>query len=138
MTLAGLSDDLDLYAVAGTTCDGDDCIASSSSSDTTDEALSFDATAGVEVVIVVDGWEGAVSPFTLSIACDGDLPDVQDAGADGGADSDADADTDVDSDSDGDADSDSDADDNGGSSDSGCGCSAAGHKAQGLLGAILS
>ncbi|MCK9463981.1 MAG: M23 family metallopeptidase [Proteobacteria bacterium] len=139
VTLTGLFADLDLFVLGGTACDGEDCIAESSEGDTADEALSFDAAAGVEVVIVVDGWEGAVSGFTLGVECDGDLPqeDPPDAGADTDADTDGDTDTDAGTDSDADADSDSDADDNGGSSGSGCGCSAAGHKAQGLLGAIL-
>jgi hypothetical protein len=138
VTLTGLTADLDMFAVASTACDGDDCIASSSESGTSDEALSFDATAGVEVVIVVDGWEGAVSPFTLSIACDGDLPEEPDAGADGGADADTDADTDADADTDGDTDGDTDSDGQGGSADSGCGCRAAGQSGAGLLKLILS
>jgi hypothetical protein len=139
VTLTGLTADLDMFAVAGTACDGDDCIASSASGDTSDEALTFEATAGVEVVIVVDGWEGAVSPFTLSIACDGDLPEESDGGADGGADTDADADTDTDADSDtdGDADGDTDSDGQAGSADSGCGCNASRLRAPGLLGMLI-
>ncbi|HUT78846.1 MAG TPA: M23 family metallopeptidase, partial [Polyangia bacterium] len=65
VTLTGLTADLDLFALAGTACDGEDCIAESAEGATSDEALSFAATAGVEVVIVVDGWEGAVSGFTI-------------------------------------------------------------------------
>jgi murein DD-endopeptidase MepM/ murein hydrolase activator NlpD len=143
VTLTGLTADLDLYAVAGTACDGDDCIAASSSSETSDEALAFDATAGVEVVLVMDGWEGAMSGYTLTVECEGGAPDADsdsdgdaDAGADSGADSDADADGG--SDSDGDSDGDSDTDEGqGGSADSGCGCRAVDAGASGLLGMIF-
>ena len=161
VTLTGLSADLDLYAVAGTACDGDDCIAVSSNSNLSDEAIAFDATSGVGVVLVVDGWEGAVSDFTLNVACEGGMPDADtdtdtdtdtdadtdtdsdtDGDADGGSDSDADTDADTDGDADGDGDSDSDSDsdaddDAGGSADSGCGCRAAGASANGLLGVML-
>jgi len=72
--LAGLAGDLDLMALETTACDGSDCIVSSSNPDTSDESVTFDAEADVEVVVVVDGWEGAVSDFELSVLCDGQLP----------------------------------------------------------------
>ena len=149
VTVTGLSADLDLYAVASTECEGGDCLSSSSSGDTADESLAFDATAGAEVVLVVDGYKGATSDFTLTIDCDGELPvdtdGEPDAGADGGADADADSDTDTDTDTDADADSDADSDadadaDGGtaGSSDSGCGCRAIPDPAPaGLLARVL-
>ncbi len=144
--LTGLTADLDLFVLAGTACDGEDCIAESAEGETADEVLSFDAAAGVEVVIVVDGWQGAVSGFTLGIACDGGLPQDQDAGPDGGPDADADSDADSDSDSDGDSDADGDDDDDddgdggdeeqGTAADSGCGCRLGGARAAGLLRAL--
>jgi hypothetical protein len=138
VTLTGLAADLDLYVVGSAACDGDDCVAASSEGDASDEALAFDATAGVEVVIVVDGWEGAVSGFTLSVDCAGGAPGA-DGGVDGGSDADADADGGLDGGSDADADGDADTDGDmaGGSADSGCGCRATGSAALGLLAAIL-
>jgi hypothetical protein len=142
--LTGLTADLDLFVLASAACDGSGCLAESTSSQTGDEALAFDAAAGVEAVIVVDGWQGATSGFTLGIECDGGLPQDPDAGPDAGpdadADTDADADSDVDSDADGDADGDDDDDDDddatSGSSDSGCGCRHAGPRPSGLLAAL--
>lgn len=74
LSLTGLSADLDLHVLASTACDGSDCLAASSNPYAGDEVVTFDATAGVETVVVVDGWEGAVSAFTLTVACDGVLP----------------------------------------------------------------
>ncbi|MBW2277450.1 MAG: M23 family metallopeptidase [Deltaproteobacteria bacterium] len=112
-TLTGLSDDLDLYAVGSIACNGDDCIAGSDNSNEEDEALLFDAGAGEELVLVVDGFEGAVSDFTLDISCDGGIPEVPDAGDDGGADADSDV------------------------SSSACGCATTGAKKPSLLELLL-
>ncbi len=124
VTLTGLEDDLDLYALDSTVCNGESCITASDSGDTDDESLTFDATSGEEVIIVLDGYEGSVSSYTLEFSCDGGLPEVpEDAGVeDGGPDSDSD----VDSDSDSDTDSDTDpatADSN--MDPGGCGCAVA-------------
>lgn len=69
LSMTGLGEDLDLYVVGSTTCAGDDCIASSSNPNQDDESAGFVATAGVEYVVVVDGFDGAVSTFDLDVAC---------------------------------------------------------------------
>jgi hypothetical protein len=68
LSLTGLAQDLDLYVVGTTECAGNDCVASSSN-EAGDETVDFVAAAGVEYVVVVDGWEGAVSAFDLDVAC---------------------------------------------------------------------
>jgi hypothetical protein len=69
LSLTGLSADLDLYVVGSTECAGNDCLASSTNPETDDEVAQFEAVAGAEYVVVVDGWDGAVSPFDLEVAC---------------------------------------------------------------------
>ncbi len=71
VSLTGLDADLDLMALASPACDGSDCILSSSNPDISDEQLTYDGLAGVETTVVVDGWEGAVSPFVLTVDCVG-------------------------------------------------------------------
>ena len=78
--VTGLSGDLDLYALESTACDGSGCLDSSSNSETSDETLSFSAVAGEETVLVIDGWDGAESDFSLTIECDGQLPVTEDTG----------------------------------------------------------
>jgi len=136
VTLTGLSEDLDLFALESAACAGDDCIEESTNSGTNDEELTFEAAAGVEVVLVVDGWQGAVSGFNLAVQCEGGIPeeDEPDAGPDGDTDADTDGDTDADSDSDTDADADG---GQGGTKGSGCGCRAAGPRPSGLLAALI-
>ena len=70
ITLTGLSADLDLYVLEGDACD---------ESTTDDEAVTFDAEDGHVYTVVVDGWEDAVSPFVLTVACDGAWPDEGDS-----------------------------------------------------------
>ncbi|MFT4624574.1 MAG: hypothetical protein ACI8PZ_003233 [Myxococcota bacterium] len=74
LSLTGLSADLDLYALTNAACDGGGCIAGSVEGDASDELIVYDAAAEVPVVAVVDGWEGAVSGFTLTVSCAGGLP----------------------------------------------------------------
>jgi hypothetical protein len=69
--LEGLTGDLDLVALVSAECAGGDCITSSSSPNEADESLVVDAQAGVAFTVVLDGWEGAVSPFVLSVDCAG-------------------------------------------------------------------
>jgi murein DD-endopeptidase MepM/ murein hydrolase activator NlpD len=69
LSMTGLADDLDLYVVGSTACAGDDCVGASTNPSGDDEVVDFEAEAGVEYVIVVDGWEGAVSAFDLDVAC---------------------------------------------------------------------
>lgn len=82
IAMTGLSADLDLYVAFSDVCDGTDCVASSVSSDAGDEQLSFQATAGHEYVVVTDGFEGAITHFTLTVDCAGGLPLVGDSGTD--------------------------------------------------------
>lgn len=85
--LTGLSADLDLYALSDAACDATGCLAASVQPDASDEALSFTATAGQAAVIVVDGYEGAVSDFTLSVECGSPwVEEGGDSGQGGGAD----------------------------------------------------
>lgn len=79
VTLSGLEADLDLYVLGSAACAGDDCIAASSSTAVEDEEVVFDASSGVRYTIVIDGFERAVSAFSLAISCAGSLPEV-DAG----------------------------------------------------------
>ncbi len=72
--LTGLSDDLDIYILDSDACDGSDCLAYSDNSQTSEEQIYFEAAALREYVLVVDGWEDAISSFTLSITCEGGLP----------------------------------------------------------------
>jgi hypothetical protein len=88
--LEGLSADLDLMALDGAACDGTGCLGTSSNPDSSDEALALPMVAGEPVVVVVDGWEGAVSDFRLSIACsvDPQAPETADTAAPGDDDDD--------------------------------------------------
>jgi hypothetical protein len=79
VSLTGLSADLDLYLLASAACDGSDCLAASSEPDASDEQATATATAGVPLVAVIDGWEGATSDYTITVACEGSLP-KQDTG----------------------------------------------------------
>lgn len=78
--LEGLAADLDLMALVSEACAGDDCIVGSSNPNTTDELLVVDADADVPFTVVLDGWEGAVSPFVLTVDCDGGLGTPIDTG----------------------------------------------------------
>lgn len=75
VTLGGLSGDLDVYVLASAACDGSGCLAASDNPDASDESVTFNATAGTVYTVVVDGYEGTVSDFTLSVACAGSWPD---------------------------------------------------------------
>jgi hypothetical protein len=74
LTLTGLSGDLDMFALSSTACDGSGCLAGSTNPYAQDESLSYAATAGVPTTIVIDGWEGAVSNYTLSVGCTAPAP----------------------------------------------------------------
>jgi hypothetical protein len=138
VTLTGLTGDLDLYALHSTACNGDDCIVASDNPNEESEAIDFDATAGQDVVLLVDGWEDAISPYTLEISCDGNIPEDWDAGVDAGSDAGDDGGADSDSDSDSDSDADTDADAGGPSSpSSACGCNLVGGARPSLLALLL-
>jgi len=62
VSLSDLSADLDLFIVAPG-CNAANCLAYG------DETVSFDAVAGELYYIVVDGYEGAVGDYTISVSC---------------------------------------------------------------------
>ncbi len=86
ISLTGLGADLDLFVLTGASCAGQDCLAASTESDTGDEQLVFDATAGPAYLVVVDGFERAASDYHLAVSCAGSLPvvDAGPSGPDGG------------------------------------------------------
>ncbi len=67
--LTGLTGDLDLFGLTDLTCDALGCLASSTSSQTSDEEIVLSGTAGSPLAVVLDGWEGAVSGFQLEVLC---------------------------------------------------------------------
>ena len=69
VTLTGMSADLDLLVLEGSSCYPTDCIAVSDYAGTTDEEVTFTAAAGVDYRIVVDGYAGATSSYTVELAC---------------------------------------------------------------------
>ena len=71
--LTELFADLDLFILEGV-CDGGFCIAYSAG--VGDEQVVFDGVAGTTYYIVVDGYAGAHSSYTLSLTCSGDQTDL--------------------------------------------------------------
>lgn len=71
--LSGDAGDLDLYVLASAACDGVDAITCSDNNngEYDHEVATWAASAGVPAVVVVDGWQGGVSPFTLTVQCEG-------------------------------------------------------------------
>ena len=63
--LSGMSADLDLFVSAetGSGCEGAGCLAFGNTS------ASFEATAGTDYYVTVDGFNGAVSDFDLTVTC---------------------------------------------------------------------
>jgi hypothetical protein len=84
VSMTGLSADLDIYVLEDAACDGSGCLASSDNPDSSDESAAFAATAGVVYTLVVDGYEGAASDFSLSVSCAGSDPAEVDHGEEGG------------------------------------------------------
>ena len=84
VSVTGLSADLDLFVTAGAACAPGACLGGSTTSQTGDESVTFDATAGQDYTVIVDGWEGATSDLSLSIACtaSGDDDDSTEPGDD--------------------------------------------------------
>ncbi len=70
----------DLFLMPGTACDGQACLASSVESNAAPEHMEFDATAGEIYTLMVDGYGGGASEFTLAIDCEGSLPQDDDTG----------------------------------------------------------
>lgn len=68
--VTGLSADLDVYLTRTARCDGLGCMEVSHNPNTSDEEVTFDATADQAYTVILDGWQGAVSDFTLTVVCD--------------------------------------------------------------------
>lgn len=81
VTATGFTADIDLYVIADDGCSPDTCVNYSGASETSDETVTFDATAGTIYSVVLDGYGGASSPFLLTTACTGSIP-VPDSGED--------------------------------------------------------
>jgi murein DD-endopeptidase MepM/ murein hydrolase activator NlpD len=84
--LTGLGADLDLFVLDGAGCDAPgSCPGASTNPESSDESVTWNAVAGQTYTLAVDGWEGATSSFTLSLACtpaSGDDDDATTAGDD--------------------------------------------------------
>jgi hypothetical protein len=74
----GTSADLDVYILEGSDCDETACVEDGSSGNG-NEDVSFQASAGDTFVIVVDGWNGAISDYTITLSCDLDQADDDDS-----------------------------------------------------------
>ena len=80
ISVVGLTDDLDVYVLDGNSCDANQCIEGSWNGGVDDEVVNFEMGAGEIVTVVVDGWDGAVSDYTMVVSCGGGGDD-DDAGA---------------------------------------------------------
>jgi len=70
--LGGLSSDLDVAVLAGEpACAPDTCIDGQGSGGSNAEQVTVTVTAGVAIFVVVEGYAGNVSSFTLSATCEG-------------------------------------------------------------------
>ncbi len=71
VTLTGLTADLDIQALVqdGNGCDPDDCEANGWNPPPQPEQMDWFAFAGTPYYILIDGWQGAVSNFTMTITC---------------------------------------------------------------------
>lgn len=74
--VTGLTGDVDLYVLDDLACDAGACIEASSNAEVQDEHASFVHAAG-DVVLILDGWREAVSPFTVTVTCSSaEVPDT--------------------------------------------------------------
>lgn len=71
LSAAGLTADLDLFVSEGS-CEGG-CLALSIHAASSDETVSFPAQAGQTYTVVLDGYNGAVSDFSLTADCTPDF-----------------------------------------------------------------
>jgi hypothetical protein len=92
ITLTGLSEDLDIMVLVQEPdgCDENDCEAAGWNPPPQPEQMDWYAFSGVPYYIVIDGWNGAISNFTMTITC---TPSSESECADG-LDNDADGTTD--------------------------------------------
>jgi hypothetical protein len=91
ITLYGLTEDLDIQALSSDNgCDQNDCVANGWNPPPQPEQMDWFAFAGEPYFILIDGWQGAESNFTMAVTC---TPvNEQDCGD--GVDDDGDGDTD--------------------------------------------
>jgi len=92
ITLTGLSEDLDIMVLVQDPdgCDENDCEASGWNPPPQPEQMDWYAFTGVPYYIVIDGWNGAISNFTMTVTC---TPSSESECGDG-LDNDVDGDTD--------------------------------------------
>lgn len=76
LALSGHTADLDLFALGSDACDATDCLAASTEGDLTPEAIATEGVRDQPFVVVIDGFRGASSGFTLDVVCDGEPPDT--------------------------------------------------------------
>ncbi len=71
ITLTGLTQDLDIQALVqdGAGCDPNDCEANGWNPPPQPEQMDWFAFAGTPYYILIDGWQGAQSSFTLTVTC---------------------------------------------------------------------
>ncbi len=84
VTLTGLSADLDLFVIEGADCSATSCIADSTAGGSGDEHIVFTAHAGIPYRIVVDGYAGASSTYTVELNCFDELLIFEDGFESGG------------------------------------------------------
>ena len=83
--LTALGDDLDLFVLlpgGDGGCEPGNCLDRSINGGTDPESVTFSASAGQTYDIVVDGWQGAVSSYTIELDC-GAVQFLQDLDGDG-------------------------------------------------------
>ena len=68
VTMSGHEEDLDLFVLAAS-CDPEACVGGSWNPGTETEEVELEVSAGDALQAVVDGWDGAVSEFSISMAC---------------------------------------------------------------------
>ena len=71
ITLSGFDEDLDL--LLATSCSSSAVALSSTNPDLTNETLNFSTSSGGTFYLIVDGWQGAASDYTLSYECTSQL-----------------------------------------------------------------
>ena len=72
VTLTGLTEDLNLFLLeddGSDACQPDTCVQSSIEPNTDDESITFSAAEGSTYYLVVDGFEGAIGDYDLTIDC---------------------------------------------------------------------
>ncbi|MCP4873131.1 MAG: C-type lectin domain-containing protein [Proteobacteria bacterium] len=73
--LSGLTEDLDLFALEGATCDPNECLDESWEDGVQDEEIEIDLEAGDQIIIMADGWDEAESSYSLTTSCSETGPD---------------------------------------------------------------